>query len=73
MDLTYQYCPERYRLELCNCNLVTALFSRTQRLITLIGKDHTEFMATKASCAETRQQIVEVRDLVRAHRAEHGC
>lgn len=73
MDLTYINCPERIDLERCAHNLVSELFGRTQRLMMLIGKGRTEFMAAKTSCADVRQEIVEAQDLLRAHRAAHGC
>ena len=73
MDLTSEYCPERKHLEKCSWKLVDTLSVLTDRLMKLIGKDHAEFMTTKASCAGLKLEILEYRDRLLAHRAAHGC
>lgn len=73
MDLTSQYCPERRDLEKSSWNLVSKLTALTEQLMMLIGKSHTEFMATKARCEHVKQEILESYDRLLAHRTAHGC
>ena len=73
MDLISEYCPERKHLEDCSWKLVNTLSALTDRLMMLIGKDHREFMTTKARCRGVKREIIESRDRLLAHRAAHGC
>lgn len=73
MDLSSAYCPERRRLEQSNWDLVSMLSALAERLFRLIGKDHTQFMATKAECVDMRREVLDSRDRLLAHRAAHGC
>jgi len=73
MDLTSAYCSERKRLEKCSWNLVSTLSALTERLMRLVGKDHTEFLMTKAKCAGVQRKILESHERLRTHRSAHGC
>lgn len=73
MDFLSKYCPERRKLEQSSWKLVSKLSVLTEELVKLIGKNHTEFMATKGRCENVKEQIHESRDRLRAHRVAHGC
>jgi len=73
MDLTSAYCSERRRLETCSWELVSTLHGLTERLLRLVGKDHTEFLMTKAKCAGVQREILESHERLRTHRSAHGC
>jgi len=73
MDLTSAYCSERKRLENYSWKLVSTLSALTERLMMLVGKDHTEFRMTKAKCAGVQREILESRERLRTHRSAHGC
>jgi hypothetical protein len=73
VDFTSEYCPERRRLEQRSWNLVSKLSTLTEQLMMLIGKDHTEFIATKAMCVSVRREVLDSRNVLLAHRSAHGC
>ncbi len=73
MDFSLSYCPERRTLEERGWNLVDRLAVLAHRLLLLAGVDHDDFVATKAMCAEVRDEIAAARERVLQHRADHGC
>jgi len=73
MNVSSEYCPERKRLEHCSWDLVSTLQVLTDRLMTLIGKDHAEFLITRDKCADVKLEIIESNGRLRAHRSAHGC
>ena len=73
MDFTLEYCPQRKHLEESNWKMVSTLCILTDRLLMLVGKDHAEFMATKAKCADVKLEILWFCDRLQAHRFLHGC
>ena len=73
MDLTSEYCPQRKHLEECSWKLISTLSTLTDRLVMLVGKDHTEFMATKVRCVDVKLEILHSRCQLLAHRFAHGC
>lgn len=73
MDFISQYCPERKLLEQCTLGLVDMLSVNAEQLMMLIGRNHAQFMATKASCSELRLQILQSHNRLLVHRAAHGC
>lgn len=72
-DPLTQYCPVRRNLEQRNYNLVSRLSALTDRLMRLIGSDHTAFAAAKLECRCVRDEVSEVRREVAEHRLAHGC
>ena len=73
MKLTSEYCQERKLLEECSWHLVSTLNALTDRLMTLVGKDHAEFLITKDKCAHVKLELIESHDRLRDHRSAHGC
>ena len=73
MDFTSEYCPQRKHLEQCSWKLVDKLCVLTHRLMQLVGKDRTEFMAAKGRCADLRSEILVAHERLLAHRFAHGC
>lgn len=73
MDFISQYCPERKLLEQSTLDLVDLLSASAERLIILVGRNHAQFMATKAGCSELRLQILQSHNRLLVHRAAHGC
>jgi hypothetical protein len=72
-DPVSQYCPTRRNLEHNAFNLVSRLAALTERLLQLIGRDHTAFVDTKAECVSVREVFVEARHELDKHRLAHGC
>jgi hypothetical protein len=73
MDVATDYCAIRSELEDNACNLTAKLFELTQRLHRLVGKDHHEFLATRAACVKATNQLSESRNRLEEHRIRHGC
>lgn len=71
MDL--HYCPVRRDLEENSWSLTTRLSLQTSHLLTLIGHDHSAFVAMKDLCDQTRTQITDSHFHLQHHRSAHGC
>jgi hypothetical protein len=68
-----RYCAIRSKLEDHAYNLSAELVGLIQRLHSLVGKNHREFLATRTSCIKVREQISESHNQLEAHRTTHGC
>ena len=64
-----RYCAIRSKLADHAFNLSAELTGLIQRLHSLVGKDHREFLETRTSCTKVREQISESRNRLGAHRA----
>ena len=73
MDAYAEYCPTRGSLEQHTVTLIARLSALTTHLTKLIGQDHNAFLAAKAECQQTREDLANSRRLVHDHRIVHGC
>jgi hypothetical protein len=68
-----RYCVIRSELEDQALNLNAELIGLIERLCSLVGKSHREFLDTRISCIRVRQQISDWHNRIEAHRTAHGC
>jgi hypothetical protein len=68
-----RYCAIRSKLEHQALDLNAELIGLIDRLCSLVGKNHREFLATRISCIKVRKQISESRNRIKAHRTAHRC
>lgn len=73
MDGFADYCAARSALEESRLRLVGKLATLTTKLMELIGQNHGAFLASKAECEQTRDELAEVHRQIRNHRLEHRC
>jgi len=77
MDPSYdrltQYCPVRRHLEQDGFDLVSRLAILTDRLMRAMGQDGTAFADLKAECVCIRDEVIDARAKLAAHRGAHGC
>ena len=73
MDFTAPYCKTRRDLEERSWVLTSQRAALTTHLISLIGDDHDDFLATLDQCRTRSLEVAESREQVREHRRVHGC
>jgi hypothetical protein len=73
MESTQVYCPVRKGFEERTWFLTSLHCTLTARLLSLIGSEHEEFLATLDCCEMTAQNITESRVGLLEHRRNHCC
>ena len=66
------YCYPKSALEHRFFELVSRLHELTSRLMSVAGRDHQSFIATKSDCDTVHSEIADMRRELQTHRAEHG-
>ena len=73
MDVPNQYCGVRSSIEERICILTANLFALNERLCTLAGIDHQEFLATRDACCKVTNELSKSRYCLEVHRIAHRC
>ncbi len=73
MNLATAYCPTRWAIEDRISRLTDKLSCSCDRLMSLVGSDHENFLAARDVCDGIRKRLVELRSQLKLHLVEHGC
>lgn len=73
MELAAEVCRIKRELEEQGWVLTNRHAELASRLLSLVGRDHENFLATLDKCQTAGVAVAECRALLQQHSQEHGC